>query len=82
MPLVCQREYASVVLFIIAAIAENDRGPRYAEAVLNSLHENNRRRQSVCLELGSHQGTVGLYVRVPAGLVATFTHDFADAYRL
>ena len=79
-PLVCQREYASVVLFSVAAISDNERGPRYAEAVLNSLHESNRRRQSVCLELGSHQGTVGLFVRVPAGLVATFTHDFADAY--
>ena len=72
--------YAQSVLFQVSAIADNERGPRYAEAVLNSLHETNRRRQLVCLELGSHQGTVGLFVRVPTGLVATFTHDFADAY--
>jgi uncharacterized protein DUF87 len=68
------------VLFQVSAIPDNDRGPRYAEAVLNSLHEANRQRQSVRLELGSHLGTLGLFVRVPMGLVATFTHDFADAY--
>ncbi len=79
-PLVCQREYAYVVLFRVAAIADNDRGPRYAEGVLNSLHEINRQQEAVCLELSSHQGTVGLFVRVPAELVATFTHDFADTY--
>ena len=50
--------YAHSVLFQVAAISDNDRGPRYAETVLNSLHETNRQRQSVCLELGSHQGTV------------------------
>ncbi len=72
--------YAPSVLFQVSAISDNHRGPRYAEAVLNSLHETNRRRERVCLELGSHQGMVGLFVRVPAGLVATFTHDFADAY--
>ena len=72
--------YAQSVLFQVSAISDNDRGPRYAETVLNSLHETNRQRQSVCLELGSHQGTVGLFVRVPVGLLATFTHDFADAY--
>ena len=72
--------YAQSVLFQISAIADNNRGPRYAEAVLNSLHEVNRRRQPVCLEFGSHQGTVGLFVRVPTRLVTTFTHDFADAY--
>ncbi len=72
--------YAQSVLFQVSAIADSDRGPRYAEAVLKSLHETNRQRQCVCLELGSHQGTVGLFVRVPAGLFATFTHDFADAY--
>ena len=71
--------YAQSVLFQISAISDNDRGPRYAEAVLNSLHETNRKRQCVFLELGSHQGTVGLFVRVPVGLLATFTHDFADA---
>lgn len=80
MTLVCQREYAFVVLFRVAAIPANDRGPRYAEAVLNSLHEINRQRESVCLELGSHQSTVGLFARVPLRLVTTFTHDFADAY--
>ncbi len=48
--------------------------------MLNSLHETNGERQSVCLKLGSDQGTVGLFVRVPAALVATFTRDFADAY--
>ena len=68
------------MLFQVSAIADNDRGPRYAEAVLNSLHETNRGRRWGCLELGSYQGTVGLFVRVPAELVATFTHDFADAY--
>ena len=72
--------YSQSVLFQVSAIADNDRGPRYAEIVLNSLHETNRQRQSVCLELGSLQGTVGLFVRVPVGLLATFTHDFADAY--
>lgn len=72
--------YAQSVLFQVSAIPDNDRGPRDAEAVLNSLHETNRGRQGVCLELGSQQGTVGLFVRVPAALVATFTHDFADAY--
>ena len=52
--------YAQTVLFQVSAIADDDddRGPRYAEAVLNSLHETNRQRQSVCLELGSHKGTV------------------------
>jgi len=68
------------VIFQVAAIANNDRGPRYAEAVLNSLHEINQQRQSACLELGSHQGSVGLFVRLPPGLAATITHDFADAY--
>jgi hypothetical protein len=68
------------VFFQVSAIADNDRGPRYTEAVLNSLHEINRERRWVCLQFGSHQGTVGLFVRVPAELVTTFTHDFADAY--
>lgn len=72
--------YAPSVLFQVSAIPDNDRGPRYAEAVLSSLHVIDRQRQIVCLELGSHQSTVGLFVRVPAGLVAMFTHDFADAY--
>ena len=68
------------MLFQVSTTPDNDRGPRYAEAVLNSLHETHRQRQSVCLELGSPQDTVGLFVRVPVGLLATFTHDFADAY--
>ncbi len=68
------------MLFQVSAVADNDRGPRYAEAVWNSLHEINRRRQWACLELGSQQGTVGLFVRLPPGLAVTFTHDFADAY--
>jgi hypothetical protein len=71
--------YAQSVLFQVYAIPDNDRGPRYAEAVLNSLHETNRKRQWVGLELDSPQGTAGLFVRVPVGLVATFTHDLADA---
>ena len=45
----------------------------------NSFHETNHQRRSVFLELGSNQGTLGLSVRVPARLVPTFTHDFADA---
>lgn len=68
------------MLFQVAAIPDNDRGPRYAESVLNSLHETNRLRRWTCLELGSHQGAVGLFVQVPSRLAATFTHDFADAY--
>ncbi len=68
------------MLFQVTAIADNDRGPRYVEAVLNSLHATNRQRQRVSLELSWHQGTVGLFARVPEDLVATFTHDFADAY--
>ena len=48
--------YADAMLFQVCAIPDNDRGPRYAEAVLNSLHETNDQRHC---EMDPKSWTVG-----------------------
>jgi hypothetical protein len=60
--------------------ANNDRGPRGIESMLDALHEANALRRSMTLEIGSHGKEIAYFAELPAELKSTFTEEIQDAY--
>ena len=68
------------MLIRIIAAADQERGPHYTEAILDSLHQANPKKLPLSLEYALHDGEVGLFCRFPTELRALITEQLADAY--
>jgi energy-coupling factor transporter ATP-binding protein EcfA2 len=58
----------------------NDRGLVHTESVLHLLHQANRKRLPLTLQLGTDHGELGWTVDCPVELVPLFREAFLDAY--
>jgi len=66
--------------FLIRSPALNDRGPVHTESVLRLLHQANRQRLPLTLQLETDRGELAWTVDCPVELAAIFREAFLDAY--
>jgi hypothetical protein len=70
----------SELLLHITPGQENERGPLYMESVLSSLHALTGKEKVVRLEIGSHEGKVGLFARMHTDAKELFSSQIAAQY--
>lgn len=69
-----------MIRYALRPAPDNERGPQHVVSLLRSVHQLNKTRMPLTLEIASGEGSPGLFIETPAELRNAFLSELGDAY--